>query len=139
MDDCVFCKIVKNELPSMRIFEDEATIALLTIQPSSPGHTLVIPKKHVVNIFEADQDTWARVQETVRKVAPAIEKALDADGLNLHMNNREHGGQVVPHIHIHIIPRFKGDGHNPWQHSSKAKPEENARIAQEIRSAMETE
>src|SRR5437879_2875663 len=110
MQDCIFCKIVRGELPSVRVYEDDATIALLTIQPVSVGHTLVIPKEHVRTVFEVSSKTWGRVQETVRQVASAVEKGMGADGVNIVMNNRIHAGQDVDHIHMHLIPRYKGDG-----------------------------
>ena len=135
MNDCVFCKIAAGELPSIRVYEDRDTIALLTIQPTSPGHTLVIPKEHVMNIFEASPEMWSKVQETVRKVAKAIEKGLSADGVNINMNNREHAGQVVPHIHVHVIPRYQGDGLKLWPHHDR-KDEEGEPVAEKIRKAL---
>ncbi|PIR84235.1 HIT family protein, partial [Candidatus Kaiserbacteria bacterium CG10_big_fil_rev_8_21_14_0_10_51_14] len=107
---CIFCKIVRGELPSYKLYEDEKTIAFLDIRPVNAGHTLVVPKTHSSNIFDISSDDWAAVAETVRKMAIAIEKGVDADGVNIAMNNREHAGQVVHHPHVHIIPRFRGDG-----------------------------
>jgi histidine triad (HIT) family protein len=110
MGDCVFCKIISGEIPSHKVYEDEKTIAFLDIRPVNAGHTLVAPKKHSHNIFDIPSDDWTAVAETVRRLAIAIEKGVEADGVNIAMNNREHAGQVVPHPHVHIIPRFKGDG-----------------------------
>jgi histidine triad (HIT) family protein len=110
MDDCLFCKIVRGELPSYKVFEDERTFAFLDIHPVNAGHTLVIPKQHSTNIFDISSEDWAAVAETVRVLAIAIEKGVSADGANIAMNNREHAGQVIHHPHVHIIPRFKGDG-----------------------------
>lgn len=108
--DCIFCKIIRGELPSFKVYEDEKTIAFLDIRPVNAGHTLVAPKSHSHNIFDISPEDWAATAETVRRLAIAIEKALAADGVNIAMNNREHAGQVVDHPHVHIIPRFKGDG-----------------------------
>jgi len=108
--DCIFCKIVAGDIPSSKVYEDERTFAFLDIRPVNAGHTLVVPKKHSHNVFDIDPSDWAAVAETVRIVAIAIEKGVAADGINLAMNNREHAGQVVDHPHVHIIPRFKGDG-----------------------------
>ena len=108
--DCIFCKIIKGELPSYKVYEDGSTIAFLDIRPVNAGHTLVVPKKHSQNIFDIAPEDWRAVSETVRKLAIAIEKGTNADGVNIAMNNREHAGQIVPHPHVHIIPRFKGDG-----------------------------
>lgn len=110
MPDCIFCKIIRGELPNYRVYEDEKTIAFLDIMPVNAGHTLVVPKTHASNIFDITPEDWAAVAETVRILARAIEKGMNADGVNIAMNNREHAGQVVPHPHVHIIPRFKGDG-----------------------------
>jgi histidine triad (HIT) family protein len=110
MPDCIFCKIIRGELPSHTVYEDEKTIAFLDIRPVNAGHTLVVPKKHSNNIFDIEPQDWAATSESVRKIAVALEKGLGADGVNIAMNNREHAGQVVHHPHVHIIPRYKGDG-----------------------------
>ena len=118
MPDCIFCKIVRGEVPSFKVYEDEHTLAFLDIHPVHPGHTLVIPKEHAATIFDISAESWAQVQETVRKTASAIEKGTAADGVNLLMNNREHANQMVHHAHVHLIPRFKNDGLNLWPHKS---------------------
>lgn len=97
-------------MPSRTVYEDERTLAFLDIRPVNAGHTLVIPKEHSTNILDITQADWAAVAETVRIVSLAIDKGLGADGVNIGMNNREHAGQVVYHPHVHVIPRFKGDG-----------------------------
>lgn len=117
------------------MYEDEHTLAFLDIQPVHPGHTLVIPKEHAGNIFEISSEDWSRVQETVRKVACAVEKGLRADGVNVNMNNREHAGQTVHHAHVHLIPRFKGDGLGPWPHDPLDMGEGPA-LAEKIRNAL---
>ena len=109
-NDCLFCKIVRGDIPSFKVYEDESTFAFLDIHPVNAGHTLVVPKNHATNIFDIAPEDWAAVAETVRKLSIAIEKGMGADGVNIAMNNREHAGQVIPHPHMHIIPRFKGDG-----------------------------
>jgi histidine triad (HIT) family protein len=110
MNDCIFCKIVAGEMPAHKVYEDAQTLAFLDIRPVNAGHTLVVPKKHSTNIFDIEAEDWQAVAKTVRIVASAIEHSVNADGVNLAMNNREHAGQVVDHPHVHIIPRFKGDG-----------------------------
>ncbi len=132
MPSCIFCKIVRGDLPSYKVFEDENVLAFLDIHPTNPGHTLVIPKAHVGNIFEITPEVWAQVMEVVRKLSGVIENALGAKGINLMMNNREHAGQVVDHAHVHIIPRFTGDAHRQWSHSSY-KSGEAETIQQKIR------
>ena len=118
MSDCIFCNIVAGELPSYKVYEDEKTLAFLDRYPVAPGHTLVVPKAHSTNIFDIAKDDWVATCETARIVAGAVDAALGADGVNLMMNNREHAGQVVHHPHIHLIPRFKGDGFTLWPHGS---------------------
>lgn len=110
MSDCIFCKIIRGELPSYKVYEDEKVVAFLDIRPVNAGHTLVAPKAHSQNIFDISPEDWSAVASAVRTLAIAIEKGVGADGVNIAMNNREHAGQMVPHPHVHIIPRFKGDG-----------------------------
>lgn len=116
MDECIFCKIARDELPAFKVHETDTVLAFLDIHPVNPGHTLVIPKQHSTNIFDVAPEDWAAVAEGARAVAIAIEKGLAPDGVNLMMNNREHAGQVIDHPHIHVIPRFKGDGLTLWKH-----------------------
>ncbi|MFA7310163.1 MAG: HIT family protein, partial [Candidatus Paceibacterota bacterium] len=123
-NNCVFCKIIRGELPSFRVYEDERTLAFLDINPVNRGHTLVIPKADDTrNIFDVSPEDWSATTETARKVAHAVEKALDADGVNIVMNNRPNAGQVVDHPHIHVIPRFKGDGLTQWKRIDYKKGE----------------
>ncbi len=135
MADCIFCKIAAEESPSHKVYEDDATLAFLDIRPVNPGHVLVIPKAHAGNIFEIPAEDWARVAETVRSVAIALEKGMHADGVNVMMNNREHAGQVVHHAHVHLIPRFKHDGLALWPHK-EYKAGEAGEIAEKIRAAF---
>jgi histidine triad (HIT) family protein len=135
MDDCIFCKIVRGELPSFKVYEDEHTLAFLDIHPVHQGHTLIIPKDHAGNIFEISSETWAHVQETVRKVAHAVEKGTNADGVNMLMNNRQHAGQAVHHAHVHLIPRFKGDGLHVWPHKP-LNMQEGPSLASKIQQAV---
>jgi len=135
MENCIFCKIVRGEIPSFKVYEDDETIAFLDIHPVAPGHTLVVPKAHATNIFDISAESWGAVAETARKVAIALEQAVESDGVNLMMNNREHAGQVVEHPHVHLIPRRKGDGLKLWPHG--AYKEGEAEIVQEkIHTAM---
>jgi histidine triad (HIT) family protein len=136
MNDCVFCKIVSGDIPSYKVYETEETLAILDINPVAKGHVLVIPKgSDSSNIFDISADEWAAVMETVRVVAIALEKALNADGINLRMNNREHAGQDVFHPHMHIIPRFKGDGLKQWPPGKYAQGEADV-VKEKIRSAL---
>ncbi|MBI5456710.1 HIT family protein [Candidatus Kaiserbacteria bacterium] len=135
MPDCLFCKIIRGELPTNKIYEDEKTFAFLDINPVNPGHTLVVPKKHAVDVFEIDEEEWNAVMGAVKKISLAVEKALQPTGINLGMNNKSGAGQVVFHAHVHIMPRFQNDGHELW----KGKPYgagEAAKIAEKIRGVI---
>ena len=114
MDDCIFCKIIKGEISCSKVYEDSNVLAFLDISPIAKGHTLVIPKKHFVNVFDSNQEEWNFVMEAVRKVSEAVKKAINCDGINIMSSNNEAAGQVVMHAHIHIIPRFKDDGLKLW-------------------------
>ncbi len=134
-DDCIFCKIVAGEIPSHKVYESDSVLAFLDIHPVNPGHTLVIPKKHASNIFEISSEDWASVSEAVHKLAGSIKSATTADGVNISMSNGEHAGQTVHHAHLHIIPRFKGDGFTHWAQGSYRDGEAVA-VLEKIRSAL---
>ena len=107
MGDCIFCKIINGEIPSYKIYEDEVVYAFLDITQVTPGHTLVVPKKHAKDIFEYDEELASQVFARIPKIARALEKAYpDMQGLNIINNNREVAYQSVFHSHIHLIPRF---------------------------------
>lgn len=110
MEDSIFTKIINRQIPAQIVYEDDDTIAILDIAPNNPGHTLVIPKSPVRNVLDTDEETWVSVMKVVRKIAPAIKEATGADGLNINSNHEPGGGQVVPHLHVHIIPRYENDG-----------------------------
>ena len=125
MSYCIFCKIIKNELPSCKIYEDNDFISFLDIAPVNKGHALVIPKKHCENLLDFPEELETQFIEVAKKVATAVTKATNADGFNLSLNNGEAAGQVVFHAHFHIIPRFKGDGHMHWDKISYEENEIN--------------
>ena len=103
---CIFCKIINHEIPSSVVYEDENTLAILDISQVTKGNTLVMPKKHVANILEADPETVAQCAETVRKLAIQITANTNASGCNILNNTHESAGQTVDHLHFHIIPRY---------------------------------
>ena len=108
MNDCIFCKIAKGEIPSFKIYEDENVLAYLDINPFAPGHTLVIPKAHSTGLVDTSDGMLAIVMAAVRKVAAHLKTALPCDGFNILQNNGEAAGQTVKHLHFHIIPRYNG-------------------------------
>lgn len=137
MDNCIFCKIIKKEIPSYPIYEDESVYAFLDLSQTTKGHTLIIPKLHVTDIFEYDEATAADLFARVPKVARALEQALpDVFGLNIVSNNRELAYQTVFHSHIHLIPRYtKNDDFKLGfkDNSQKYTPDELTHLATTIR------
>ena len=114
MEDCIFCKIVRGEIPSSKVYEDDNVIAFLDISPVNKGHTLVIPKKHSENILEDDFEDVIACMEAIRKIAPKVMESVNADGFNLSVNTNKAAGQEVMHTHFHIIPRFNDDEFKNW-------------------------
>ena len=108
--DCVFCKIIAGEIPSFRLFEDEATLAFMDINPANEGHALVIPREHAADLYSVSEEALARTIATARKVAAAVAKTLNPDGLNLVQCNGQAAAQSVMHFHVHVLPRVEGDG-----------------------------
>lgn len=107
MDDCIFCKIISGEIPSYTIYEDDTVKAFLDISQGTPGHTLVVPKKHVANIFEYDPELASQVFARIPKIARAIKNSNpDIKGMNILNNNGEVAYQSVFHSHFHLIPRY---------------------------------
>lgn len=135
MQDTVFMKIIRREIPAEILYEDDETLAFLDIAPVSPGHTLVISKNPAQNIFDADDATLAAVMRTVRKIAPAVRDAVNADALNIHSNHGEAAGQIVFHMHFHLIPRFEGDSFFMWPHK-EYKEGEAKEVAEKIRAKL---
>ena len=107
---CVFCEIIKGNIPSKKVYEDDNTIAILDISQATVGHTLIIPKKHSKNLLEINEKSYLDAMLVAKKVASAISKTSnDVLGFNLLNNCNEVAGQTVDHFHIHIIPRYKKD------------------------------
>ena len=103
--DCIFCKIINGDIPSYKIYEDKNVLAFLDITQGTKGHTLVIPKKHVKNVYELDEETASQLFKVVPKIANALKKAFNPIGLNI-VNNNEQPLQAVFHYHLHLIPRY---------------------------------
>ena len=129
--NCIFCKIIKGEIPSYKVYEDDIVIAFLDINPINPGHTLVIPKNHFKDTFEVPDAILKHITIVIKKIAPAILKGVGADACNININNGETSGQVVMHAHWHIKPRFKNDGYKLWS-GKEYKEDEAKKILQDI-------
>ena len=108
--DCIFCKIIAGEIPSARVYEDEHCLAFMDIAPLQPGHTLVIPKDHHELMTDMPAETMAAVGRVLPRAARAVMAASGAEGFSILQSNRAVAGQVVPHVHVHIIPRRNADG-----------------------------
>jgi len=109
MKDCIFCKIIAGEIPSTKIYEDDHVLAIADIAPATKGHTLLIPKRHCVDLFDLDSELAAQVYSVVPKVAQLLKDTHECAGLNLINNNGSLAGQTVFHYHVHLIPRYEND------------------------------
>ena len=109
-DDCIFCKMVAGQIPVAKIYEDEIVLAFLDIGPISDGHALVIPKQHFEKLHDCPPELLGEVASRLGKIADAVTGAVNSDGYNLLCNNGTAAGQLIEHLHFHIIPRNVGDG-----------------------------
>lgn len=135
--NCIFCKIVKGEIPSTRVYEDEDILAFMDIGPVVKGHTLVIPKEHFDPITNTPPEMLGKVIAVVQKIARAQMNGLKADGVNVLQANGAVAGQVVPHIHFHVVPRFKTDEHHwNWAAKKYEDPAEMKKLADAIKTAL---
>ncbi|MFP4150743.1 MAG: HIT family protein [Candidatus Aenigmatarchaeota archaeon] len=123
--ECPFCKIVRGEEDSERVYESDDFLAILDINPSTPGHTLVIPKEHVATFPELSAETTGALFDAVQEVMKRLEGGLEPDGFNVGWNHGKAGGQAVPHLHLHVLPRFEGDKGGPVQAVVRNEPEED--------------
>jgi len=106
---CIFCRIVRGEIPSYKIYEDEKTLAFLDINPSVPGHTLIIPKVHIARVEDLSQEDAGALFCTLHRLVGGIQEVVEAPASSVGINNGPESGQEVPHVHIHVIPRSRGD------------------------------
>ncbi|NLZ75216.1 MAG: HIT family protein [Erysipelotrichia bacterium] len=106
---CVFCSIIKGDIPTNLVYEDDVVMAILDISQATKGHTLIIPKKHYVNIYDVEEETLKHMIVVSKKIAILLTDKLNADGCNIVSNNNEAAGQAIGHIHFHVIPRYVDD------------------------------
>ncbi len=135
MEDCIFCKIAKGEIPCSKVYENDKVLAFLDIAPVNKGHVLVIPKEHYKDLLAMPDNVLAEVAKVGKKVAKAVMKVTGAAGFNLGQNNGKTAGQVVMHFHLHIIPRFEDDGLTLWP-QGKYEGKEMDEIAEKISSLL---
>lgn len=130
--DCIFCRIANGEIPAKTLYEDDRFRVILDLGPATKGHALILPKNHAANLFELPQEEAAQVLLVAQRIGTLLREKLNADGLNLVQNNGEAAGQTVSHFHLHMIPRYVGDGQTiGWQPQAPSQEELEA-IRKEI-------
>lgn len=135
--NCIFCKLASGEFGSATIYEDELFRVILDISPAAKGHALLLPKRHLENIFELDGMESEKALQVVKKVCTALKKTLNCDGINVLQNNGTAAGQSVFHYHVHMIPRYDNDNIIiPWETLSYADGEANE-LAAKIKSNLQ--
>lgn len=136
-EDCIFCKIANGDIPSATVYEDNDFRVILDIAPAAKGHALILPKQHYDNIWELGEAEAAKIMALAAKVSKAQKAALSCDGINVLQNNGTAAGQSVFHFHMHLIPRYEGDGVIiPWNTLSY-EDGEAAKVCESIKAAME--
>lgn len=133
VQDCLFCGIIQKKIPSIPVYEDKNFFAFLDIGPVNKGHVLVIPKEHSDTLFGVRSELGSSLLAIIQKLGKAVMQATGASGLNVMQNNYRSAGQEVDHVHWHIIPRFYGDGHDPWAKNHYRDNEEMNTIADAIK------
>ena len=133
--DNIFAKILRGDLPSQKVYEDEATVAIMDIMPRGDGHVLVLPKAPCRNVLDAPTEALEAVARSTQVLARAVKQAFGAEGVTVQQFNETAGGQVVFHLHVHIIPRFEGVSLKPHT-GQMEKPEVLAANAEKIRAAL---
>jgi len=132
-DSCIFCRIAQKQIPSSLVYEDEKVMAFLDIRPLNEGHTLVIPKEHYENIFDIPQQLIAYLHGITKRVALAVEKATQADGISIIQQNGKAAGQDIFHLHVHVIPRYEGQKLPSFSEISEADREKLSQTVAKIR------
>ena len=136
MSDCIFCRIVKGEIPCAEVYSDARVLAFLDLNPQKPGHTLVIPKAHYPDIFAVPGELFSDIFPVIQRIGKALMAATGAEGLNILQNNHPVAGQSVFHAHWHLVPRHEGDGLRHWPMGQYASKDEMAAMAAGIKSHL---
>ena len=132
MNDCIFCKIAKGEIPSATVYEDDDFRVIMDISPASEGHMIILPKEHAANVYELSDETASKIYVLAKKLATALKEELDCDGINILQNNGEAAGQTVFHLHMHIIPRYYSDDISIRWNQGKSDADSLAELAKSI-------
>jgi len=133
MDECIFCRIIRGEIPSTDVYETENVLAFLDIAPVQSGHVVLIPKLHYATLLDIPLVLGEELLRAKKNIAASLMSALDADGVNIGMNINEAAGQLVYHAHFHLIPRYTGDNLNLWKQGEYESPEAMDKVADKIR------
>ena len=133
---CIFCRIVQKQVPTNLVFEDEKVMAFLDIKPLNEGHTLVISKAHYESIFDIPQDLVEYIHGITKRIAIAVEKATKANGISIIQQNGKAANQDIPHLHVHVIPRYKGQKMPSFSETSEANREQLSQTAAKIRKQL---
>jgi histidine triad (HIT) family protein len=136
-EDCIFCGIVAGDIPGRIVAETDHAVAFLDANPLSPGHTLVVPREHYSRLNEVPSDEAANLFGAVQGLAADIEAAVDADAVSIGINDGEAAGQEVPHTHVHLVPRFDGDGGGPFHAISPNSEQPSDAELDEIANAIQ--
>ncbi len=134
---CLFCKIIKGEIPSVKVYEDDQVFCFLDINPLNEGHTLIVPKTHFDTLFDMTEESLNACIGIARKLGKVVLEASGAEGLNFLQNNYRAAHQLIDHAHFHLVPRFDGDGAINVKHVKSASPEELKRTAEKIASGLQ--
>lgn len=135
-ENCIFCKIVKGEIPCSKIFEDDEVLSFLDIAPANKGHVLIVTKNHYETLLDIPDNDLNDLMLKAKKIARAMSSAFGNEGFNVLINNKKVAGQLVPHSHLHIIPRFSGDGINLNWMPKKYKDKEIDEFKEKIKSFL---
>ncbi len=134
--DCVFCKVINNELPSHRIFENKNILVIMDIMPLNDGHLLVMPKTHYETILDIPVDLAGEIMMISKKMARHIQTVLHSEGISMLQNNFQAAGQVIPHFHMHLIPRNSNDGVRLFWSSKEVEPEHLSRLEERLKQVV---
>jgi histidine triad (HIT) family protein len=133
MDSCIFCRIAQKRVPANLVYEDEKAMAFLDIKPLSEGHTLIIPKSHYETVFDIPEELLMHIHGVTKRVALAVKKATQADGISIMQQNGKAAGQEILHLHVHIIPRCEDQKLPKFSETSEASKEKLSQTAAKIR------
>jgi histidine triad (HIT) family protein len=122
-DDCIFCRIVEGDIPGRIVHESDHAVAFLDANPLSKGHTLVVPRAHRQRLADLSTDEMTALFDAVHQLTPRVEAAVDADAVTVGVNDGEAAGPEVPHVHVHLVPRFDGDGGGPIHAIAPDRPD----------------